>query len=102
LWGVGGCVHPDELFDRLTSRQMVGWIAWATHFSTPLNRSDLNSALERQAMLIPHCKAGRAPSVNDLLVKYGKATTRKKKPRDIFRIAEAAFITAGAGQKNRE
>lgn len=101
LAGVGGCADPDELFERLSSRQWVGWQLFAKHFSTPLRRADLNSALERQAALVPYCKRGRVPTVDDLLVKYGRPVKAKKSAAEVFNVADAAFSAAAAMQKTK-
>lgn len=97
--GVGGCAHPDELLERLTSRQWVEWQLFAKHFSTPMRRADLNSALERQAALVPYCKRGRVPTVDDLLVKYGRTAKAKKSAAEVFKAADAAFTATAAVQK---
>lgn len=66
----------------------------------PMRRADLNSALERQATLMPHCQRGRVPRVEELLVKYGTEATPKKKPADVFKLADAAFGAVAITQRD--
>jgi hypothetical protein len=99
LAGVGACAHPDELFERLSDEQWTGWMLWAKHFSTPLRRADINSALERQAIIAPHCQRGRLPTVNDLLPKYGRdGAPKRKPPRELFKLADATLTAVAIEQ----
>jgi hypothetical protein len=102
LAGVGGCASPEELFERLTDQEWAGWVMYARNFSTPMRRADLNSAMERQAVMAPHCQRGRVPSVSDLLPAYGGGRKAKKAAATLFDMAQAEMGAVVARQAVRK
>jgi hypothetical protein len=69
-----GCLHPDELKERLTSRQWAGWLAYLKHFPLPHDRADINSALHRADTI--NSNGGKAKAAK-LLVPYGRVRQRR-------------------------
>ena len=94
---MGGCASPDELFDRLTERQWIGWQLYAKHFSTPLQRGDINAALIQRATLTGPQK--KLPTVTELMPRYGNGK-RRKTAAEVFKLAEIAATQAAADSKS--
>ena len=48
-WQIGGakCVHPDELANHLTPRQVAGWLAWANMRPRGESAENIRTALLR-------------------------------------------------------
>jgi hypothetical protein len=46
LCGVGGAAHPDELHERLTLTQILGWLAWYRIRPFGTKRDDLRAAVQ--------------------------------------------------------